>query len=569
MFPPIDIVYAWCGEKCLPSIDDPRRHRDCMELRYSLRSVHKYVPWINHIYILVNTEDMTLPSWLNEESRKWITFVDRCELLDTKAPTYNSFAVHTVIHKIPQLTNHFIVMDDDMFFNNPVSPAYFFDETTMKPICRIKREPKKIYETIIHPEYPTYKYSTISHQPLSFRIDYIHLFEEKYPTYHAFIQSHTYRYKVLSEYLFFIYYEFALDLILIDTSRKSFLQIPHVHEIDILPQFQQIYKILNTHPNFVVFNCNDDFSLDPTHFSKQLSVLKIFYEKLYPEVPYFEHDHFFSTKKIVIAGCGQNIQPYIQQVFKNIYTISALFADYKIIIFENDSTDQTLEILNSYAKKDSNITLLSERNIPVPRYLHPCRIAYCRNRLLEKINASFMDYDFMVMVDLDDVCATPIQIHHFKNIFKNKAWDSVSFNREHYYDKWALRYPRFVKNCWNFASRAECVHYITQLGHHIVHLLKNNDMVPVFSAFNGFAIYKMDKIKHCKYDGRNKERRLGNRARHWEDCEHVAFHCDMIKKNGARHFISSAILFSRSVDTSIWNMPENVPHTTMSNIITK
>lgn len=250
-----------------------------------------------------------------------------------------------------------------------------------------------------------------------------------------------------------------------------------------------------------------------------------------------------SKKKIVIAGCGQNIQPYISRVFKNIYTIARLFADYKIVIFENDSTDQTLEILNSYAKKDSNMTLLSERNIPVPKYFRACSIAYCRNRLLEKINASFMDYDFMVMIDLDDVCAMPIQIHHFKNIFKTKMWDSVSFNREQYYDKWALRTPPFIKNCWNFARRAECIRYINQLDHHIVHLLKRNKMIPVFSASNGFAIYKIDKIKGCKYDGQNKERRLGNRVRHWEDCEHVAFHRDMMEKNNARHFISSLILF--------------------------
>ena len=274
-----------------------------------------------------------------------------------------------------------------------------------------------------------------------------------------------------------------------------------------------------------------------------------------------------SKKKIVIAGCGQNIRPYIQRVFKNIYTIARLFNDYKIIIFENDSIDNTLEILNAYDKKDPNMILLTERNIPVPTYLHPCRIAYCRNRLLEKINNSFADYDFMVMLDLDDVCVAPIQIHHFKNIFKNKVWDSVSFNRDKYYDKWALRYPPFMKSCWNFARRAECHRYTMKLEHHIIHLLKNNDMVPVLSAFNGFAIYKIDKIKGCIYDGRNKERPLGNRTRHMQDCEHVAFHRAMMEKNNARHFISSLILFSHSVDTSIWNMPENTQPSLMSKII--
>ena len=543
----MDIIYAWCGEKSSAG-GNPRRHRDCKELKYSLRSVYKYAPWINHIYILVNTENMTLPSWLNEESKNWITLIDRCKLFDNieDTPTYNSFAVHTVIHKIPHLTNHFIVMDDDMFFNNPVSPAYFFNQKTMKPIIRTPRECCKIYYTDISNNFPTHKYNIISHRPIPFRIDYIELFNTQYPTYYQFIQSHPYRFQQLSEYLLFIYceYVYPLDLLHIEPCNHDFLQISHHHENNILPEFQKLFSIMTRTPQILFFNCNDDFSLHPEHFAKQLLILKTFYEKLYPDIPYFEHGHL-STKKIVIAGCGQTIAPYIARIFKNIYMITKLFKEYKIIIFENDSVDDTLKILSHY-QKDTNFIILTEKNIPIPSRLHASRISYTRNKLLSKIGHSYADYDYMLMMDMDDVCSSLIAIQHFKNIFKNPCWDAVSFNKLPYDDMWALRYPPFYRNIRNLSNQPPLYkYYVECLKADIVKRLKKKSMIPVLSAFGGFAIYKMPKIKNCWYDAQNRDKST-SRIYYIEDCEHVSFHRQMKERNNAQIFISSSILFPSS-----------------------
>ena len=252
-----------------------------------------------------------------------------------------------------------------------------------------------------------------------------------------------------------------------------------------------------------------------------------------------------SKKTVVIAGCGKNIQPYIDDVFNNIYRIASLFWDYKIVLFENDSTDKTLEMLSQRATIDPNITLIIEKDVPIPVHFQPSRIAYCRNKLLQKIDASFTDYDYMIMMDLDDVCASPMSMDTFTTIFKNKEWDSVSFNRASYYDMWALRYPYFTKNPWNFPRQQSCDIYIRAHQHHVTTLLKKRSMLRVYSAFGGFAIYKMKKIKNCTYDGKNREKPAGNRSRHMQDCEHIAFHVDMIKKHHAQHFISSSILFAK------------------------
>ena len=82
-----------------------------------------------------------------------------------------------------------------------------------------------------------------------------------------------------------------------------------------------------------------------------------------------------SHKKLIIAGCAQNIQPYIHKVFQNIYKMTRLFKDYKIIIFENGSTDKTVEILTNYKNKDSNIDFLSVYEIPI--FTSLSTLAYC------------------------------------------------------------------------------------------------------------------------------------------------------------------------------------------------
>ena len=48
---PIDIVYTWAGEH---NDTNDARISNNNELKYSLRSVMKYAPWVNKIYILMN-----------------------------------------------------------------------------------------------------------------------------------------------------------------------------------------------------------------------------------------------------------------------------------------------------------------------------------------------------------------------------------------------------------------------------------------------------------------------------------------------------------------------------------
>lgn len=101
-------------------------YRDNGELKYSLRSVFECAPWVNHIYIVTGFNQV--PKWLDTNNPK-ITIVPHEKIIPKDAlPTFNSNTIEMCIPNIPGLSEKFIIMNDDTFFNKPVSPSFFFDK---------------------------------------------------------------------------------------------------------------------------------------------------------------------------------------------------------------------------------------------------------------------------------------------------------------------------------------------------------------------------------------------------------------------------------------------------------
>ena len=107
------------------------------ELKYSLRSATKHVPWIRKIFIV--TDDQ-VPEWLDIAHPR-IQIVDHREIMPAEIlPCFNSFVIEYFLHRIPGLSEHFLLANDDMFFNSDLSPGYFFAEDGF-PVVRLKRKP--------------------------------------------------------------------------------------------------------------------------------------------------------------------------------------------------------------------------------------------------------------------------------------------------------------------------------------------------------------------------------------------------------------------------------------------
>ncbi|MBQ7409287.1 MAG: hypothetical protein IJV03_01855 [Alphaproteobacteria bacterium] len=102
------------------------RFRDNGELKYSLRSVAECTPWVNHIYIITGFNQ--IPKWLDTTNPK-ITIVSHEQIMPKSAiPTFNSSSIEMCIPNIKNLSEKFLLMNDDTFFNKPLKPSFFFDK---------------------------------------------------------------------------------------------------------------------------------------------------------------------------------------------------------------------------------------------------------------------------------------------------------------------------------------------------------------------------------------------------------------------------------------------------------
>ncbi len=101
-------------------------YRDNGELKYSLRSVAECIPWVNHIYIITGFNQV--PKWLNTKNPK-ITIVPHSQIMPkTAIPTFNSNSINLCISNISDLSEKFIILNDDTFFNKKIKPSFFFDK---------------------------------------------------------------------------------------------------------------------------------------------------------------------------------------------------------------------------------------------------------------------------------------------------------------------------------------------------------------------------------------------------------------------------------------------------------
>lgn len=140
---PIDVVYTWVDgadpawlqikARAVGSADDQAfteraqdesRFADHDELRYSLRALEQFAPWVNHVWIVTADQH---PAWLRRDD-PWISVVDHHDIFPDQdgLPTFNSHAIEACLHRIPGLSEHFLYLNDDMILGCPVNPEQFF-----------------------------------------------------------------------------------------------------------------------------------------------------------------------------------------------------------------------------------------------------------------------------------------------------------------------------------------------------------------------------------------------------------------------------------------------------------
>ena len=107
---PIDIVYTWVDgsdknwlfkkEKTLnkygvfhssSDVSGEKRFSNKEELKYSLRSIEKYCPWVRNVYLVTDNQ---IPHWLNYNKNN-LKVIDHKDIFYNKnhLPTFNSNAI--------------------------------------------------------------------------------------------------------------------------------------------------------------------------------------------------------------------------------------------------------------------------------------------------------------------------------------------------------------------------------------------------------------------------------------------------------------------------------------------
>lgn len=130
---PIDAVLTWVdasdpGWRALAAhhMDlgaiDPDRYAQSGELRYALRSLDVFAPWVHRIHVLSNCSP---PTWFRPSER--VRWVDHGEVMsEEQRPQFNSGAIDTYLHRIPDLSEHFLYLNDDFVLWDSALPSRFF-----------------------------------------------------------------------------------------------------------------------------------------------------------------------------------------------------------------------------------------------------------------------------------------------------------------------------------------------------------------------------------------------------------------------------------------------------------
>jgi hypothetical protein len=245
--------------------------------------------------------------------------------------------------------------------------------------------------------------------------------------------------------------------------------------------------------------------------------------------------------------------------------------DLQIIVYYNftpTANDRSKEILKESEPLFQYKFIWIERP-HCPHVYRTKRIAAARNGILQTIRDFFPFTDYFIMMDSNEYsCIGEIQLPVFQEmIARSDEWDSVSFDREAgYYDHWALSFDPFIYSFFHFRRWSQAVEKLREVfGKNMADWKaeRPDELMPVFSAFNGFSIYKTAVFLDCVYSSEtdmdlipedilDKQIEIVGQpllADKEHDCEHRAFHLQAIKIKGARIRISMKSLFARFTGT--------------------
>lgn len=307
---PVDVVYTWvdgqdpewlrrraacAGRAYHEEAANAARYVNRDELRYSLRSLSQYAPWVRRIHLVT---DEQVPSWL-DEGVPGLRVISHKEIFSDPGllPTFNSHAIESQLHHIDGLSEHFLYFNDDVFLGRPVVPQDFFlpngltkffpssvlippGEPTEQdvPIAAAGKNNRGLIEAT----FGTVISRKMKHTPHALRRSVLEEMEARYPAQHHATASH--RFRSLDDVSFVSslhhYYAFHTTRAVPAQVRYAYLDVSH-------PALATRLATLLARRDRQVFCLNDTVSAEQ-ELDAQQAVITAFLEEYFPVLGPYE-----------------------------------------------------------------------------------------------------------------------------------------------------------------------------------------------------------------------------------------------------------------------------------------
>lgn len=267
------------------------------------------------------------------------------------------------------------------------------------------------------------------------------------------------------------------------------------------------------------------------------------------------------NKKIVFGFLLKNSEIHISSMQQKINVLGSQFENYHVILFENDSQDETRNLLHDWEQNDNHVTLLkccdlgncecklnwkdqnelkgliSDKRIDKMRFM--------RQKVLNHVQDNFSSWDYFCFMDFDLKGA--IFKDGFFTSFASLEWDMVFaagycstpiLNHLMLYDGIAFLDQNENELSMKSNDITKCFLDTLRMNTKLNKFPLNHSLRKCLSGFNGMAIYKISSILQSSYQ--KDPHSLSSHS-----CEHLDLHLNMVKKgNNAIYFNPLMVLFA-------------------------
>ncbi len=102
---------------------EAKRYQSWDNLQYVFRGIEKFMPWVNKVFFVTYGH---IPTWLDTSCDK-LRVIKHSDYIPKKyLPTFNSNTIEMNYWRIEELSEHFILFNDDLFPLRPIPESYYF-----------------------------------------------------------------------------------------------------------------------------------------------------------------------------------------------------------------------------------------------------------------------------------------------------------------------------------------------------------------------------------------------------------------------------------------------------------